>query len=218
MVVGAGNDTAPEFRAAALNCQNFVLCAGGYDKLGANLSFAPAVFGRAVGGGVGHNLTNDGFLYSDLEVIWDERNSGDLTTLHKFGVCTYRLSISADGIRYKISQGLNTLQANSVAWNTVTRDTPFTMQRILADFVERTFQGDLDALQIGASQVTPTSVAAVLRARVKKSLEPRGYIVKGSWKIDSTVLNAGATGYDVAQRYRFPTTADYITVENTILA
>lgn len=218
VVVGAGDDTAPEKRASDLNSQDVVLCAGGYDLLGANLSLSAAVFGLLVGGGVGHNLTNDGFLYTSLEKIWDERNSGDLTTLHKGGVCTYRLSKSADGIRYKISQGLNTLQNNSVAWNTVTRDTPFVMQRILDDFVQRTFQNDLDALQVGADHVTPTTVAATLRARVKASLEPRGYIVIDSWQIDSIVLNAGATGFDVKQRYRYPTTADYITIENTILA
>ena len=116
----ASDSTNPVFRATALNSQDFSLVAGGLDGDPAYLSFAPAVFGRRIEGGVRHNLTNDVIQYSELEVHWDERGSGELTDLHKAGVIAYRLNVEVGSIRFVVSQGISTLQANANSWNTGT--------------------------------------------------------------------------------------------------
>jgi hypothetical protein len=77
VVVGAGDDTDPVYRAGVLNSQDVALCAGGLDRLDAYLSYAPAVFGRRIERGIPHNLTNDDLLYGEVEVQWDLRGSRD---------------------------------------------------------------------------------------------------------------------------------------------
>lgn len=212
--LGAVGDTNPTVRAVALNSQDVMLAACGLDKLGAYLSLAPAIYGRRIGGGIGHNLTNDELLYNEVEVMWDERGSQELTTLHKRGVATVRLSTSK-GVRFKVSQGLLTLQANLSAWNEGSDDTPLAMQRDLADFVDRVLKEDLDGSQIGADEVNPSTIAAVITRRAEKSLKRRGYIT--SFSIDSIELNDGATGYDVEWTVALPTTGDFITLVTNIL-
>lgn len=213
VVLDAGDDTDPKFRASALNNQDVWLAVGGIDREGSHLSLAAVVFGLAIGGGVGHNLTNDGFQYVELETTWDERNSGELTALHLFGLIVWRLETT----RYVVSEGLNTLQGVDIAWDVETKSSPLIMQRVLADFVQESFNRDLSRLQVGADQVTEGTVRATLRSRAKGSLEARGYIVPGSWRITSIVINAGRTGFDVQQAYAFPVTNDFIVIENTIL-
>jgi hypothetical protein len=214
IVVGAGDDTDPLFRAATLNSQDVACCAGGLDRLDAYLSFAPAVFGRRIERGIPHNLTNDDLLYSEIEVQWDERNAGELTALHRGGVLVYRLS-NQNSIRYRISQGLATLQQNSNSWNEVTDDTPLLMQRDLADFIDRILKLDLDERQVGADRVTADTVAAVVVRRAQQSLLRRGLIEE--FKITSITLNESGTGFDVAWSVRLPVTTDFITMTTTIL-
>lgn len=176
VVIGAANDTAPEFRAAALNSQDVLLAAGGLDKVASYLSLAPAVFGRRMGGGVNHNLTNDDLIYSSVEVRWDERNSGELSLLHRKGVCTYRLG-TGGAIRWRISQGLATLQTNSQAWNETDATTPLVMQRDLADFWNRALKDLLETTQVGADEVTRESVAATVVA-LGEQVKKRGYLTR----------------------------------------
>lgn len=205
----ASNDTNPIHRAAALNSQDVLLTADGLDKLAAYLSLAPAAFGRRIAGGPRHNLTNDALLYNEVEKQWDERNSLQLTALHRGGVCTIRLSTSS-AIRFVISEGISTLQNNASAWNELTSDTPLVMQRDLADFLDRSYKDDLDGKQVGADEVNPTTIAAVILMR-GNSLLRRGYITELP-KINSITLNDGGTGYDVDTSNKLPTTVDFITM------
>jgi len=211
----AGNDTDPTFRAGVLNNQGCTLVAGGLDKVAAHLSHAPAVFGRRLEGGVGHNLTNDVLLYTEVEQQWDEDVSGQLTALHRAGVLTYRLSTSGNTVRYLISQGLSTLQNNDVAWNVVTEDTPLLMQRDLADYLDKVFKADLDGTQVGADVVTPEGIAAVIQKRSRDQLK-RGRIT-APIRIISILLNAASTGYEVKWSVQLPVTNDFITMTTQIL-
>lgn len=213
--VGAGNDTDPTFRAAALNCQDVSLWAGGLDKVASYLSLAPAVFGRRIKGGVKHNLTNDDLIFSEVEYRWDERGAGELTTLHKKGVGTYRLSTAGGVITYRVSQGLSTLQNNAASWNESDATTPLLMQRDLADFVDRVIKQDLDATQIGGDEITEASVSACVVKRCQKSLARRGYIT--AFTINSIALNENGAGWDVDVSVRLPITSDYIGLRTNIL-
>lgn len=176
VVIGAGNDTAPEFRAAALNSQDVSLWAGGLDLVASYLSLAPAVFGRRIQGGVNHNLTNDELIYSSVERKWDERGSGELSLLHRKGVGTYRLGV-AGGVRWRVSQGLATLQTNSQAWNENDATTPLLMQRDLADFWSRALKELLEGSQVGADEVTRESVAAAIVSLGSQMIR-RGYLTR----------------------------------------
>ncbi len=213
--LAAGGDTNPKVRAAALNSQDVALCAGGLDKVAAYLSLAPAVFGLRVKGGVKHNLTNDEIKHSTIEVKWDERNSGELTDLHKKGVITYRLSVAGGRIAYRVSQGLSTLQNNATSWNEVDATTPLLMQRDIADFCDRVIKEDLDATQIGGDEVTESSVSAVVVKRCQKSLLKRGYIT--AFSISGIELNDTGAGWDVDVALTLPVTSDYIGLRTTIL-
>ena len=215
--LAAVDSTNPMVRAAALNCDSVCLAAGGFDQEPAYISLAGAAFGRRVRGGPKHNLTQDTLLYSTLEVQWDEIDSLELTSLHRKGVMTYRMS-EATPYRHVISQGLTTLQNNSgLIWLEVTKETWSCMQRDLADFVCRVLKEDLTQSQLGADGVTPASISTVLVRRAQKSLEPREYIKPGSHRITLITLNEGASGYDVVQDFKLPDTVDYITVLSNIL-
>lgn len=217
VVIGAGDDTDPTFRAAALNSQDVMLAAGGLDREAAYLSLAAALFGRRVSGGPGHNLTNDDFLASELEVRWDEINSGELSTLCKKGVATYKLSIG-QSIRYRLSQGLSTLQANNgLIWNVSDATTWSVMQRDLADFVDRVVRTDFEESVVGADAIDANAIAAILQRRASRSLEARGHIKKGGFRITAITLNDAGNGYDVAWSIRLPDTVDFITFTTTIL-
>jgi len=209
----AGDDTDPSYRAGVLNSENLMLVAGGINWLAPYLSHAPQVFGRRIGGGIPHNLTNDDLSYAQLEYRWDERNSGELTDLHKAGVCTYRLDVGTS-IRWRISQGLSTLQDNSSAWNESDATSPLVMQRDLADFIQYVIKRDLDGTQVGADQVDADTIAGVLVRRAEKSLVKGGYVTEFS--ITSVTKNASGAGWDVEWRVVLPLTTDYITVVTTI--
>ena len=183
-------------------------------RLARYLSFRPAVWGRRLEKGIPHNLTNDDLFYSELEVMWDERESGERTTLHKGGVCVYRLSIQSS-IRFRISEGLSTLQANSVSWNESTKDSALVMQRDLADFIDRIIKLDLDGLQVGADEVTAASVGGVVIRRAQLSLLKRGLVT--DFRVSSVSLNESGAGFDLQWSVTMPVTTDFITVVTTIL-
>lgn len=213
-VVASGTDTDPKFRTAALNSQDVALCAPGLDYEAAYLSMAGAIFGRRISGGPGHNLTNDELLFSVLEDRWNEINGGELTTLLRAGVCTVKLSVGRT-IRYRVAEGVSTLQSNEVLWNPSTKDTWSLMSRDLADFVNRVLYVDLEEDIVGADGVTASVIAATLRLRAEKVLIPNGYITE--YTITSIALNAGGNGYDVRQSARYPSPIDFVFIENTIL-
>lgn len=212
-VIGAGNDTAPEFRAAALNNQDFALAAGGKDFLGAFLSTGPAYFGLRAGSPVGHNLTNDDIQYEQLERLWDERNSGELTTLARAGLLVYRLSAGRRP-RYRVMEGLSTLATNDNSWNTVDATTCLTAQRDLADYVDRVFKLELDGMQLGADEVDEASIAAVLHRKATQ-LRKAGMIT--DYKLVQNELDASGAGYNVTPAVKLPTTTDFIGLTTRIV-
>ena len=210
VVVAAGNTTAPEFRSAALNSEDVMLAACGLDRRAACLSLAAAYFGRRVSGGIGHNLTNDEMLFSHLETNWTDTQ---LDTLLQRGVATVALTYG-DPIRYKLAQGISTLQANSViinqdgtTWSVMTRDA--------MDFNENAMSVVLNEQVIGADAVTPVSIAAVARRRAEQ-LVAAGSILAGSFGISSITLNAGGNGYDVVYNSRVPTPTDFLHVTQRV--
>ena len=213
--LGAVGDTNPVVRSAALNCQDVSLWACGLDKVASYLSLAPAVYGRRIKGGVGHNLTNDPLIYSSIEVNWDERGSGELTTLHKKGVGTLRLSTAGGAIGYRVSQGLSTLQNNASSWNASDATTPLLMQRDLADFCTRVISQDLDATQLGGDEVTEASVAAVVVKRCEKTLKRRGRIT--AYSINSVALDDNGAGWNASVALTLPVTSDFIGLNVNIL-
>lgn len=214
-VIGAGDDTDPKFRTAALNSQDCSIWGPGFDYEAPFLSLGPAVWGRRCKGGIGHNLTNDEIIASVWERRWDEINSGELTALLRAGFGTVKLSTGRT-FRYRVAQGLSTLQSNAgLIWNVATKDTWSLMQRDMADFVDRVQLVDLEEDIVGSDEVNPSVIANTLRLRAEKSLIPRGIVIE--YAITSLVLNSGANGYDVQQSYRLKTTGDYIVLDNTIL-
>lgn len=211
----ASNDTSAVYRAQALNSEDFCLVAGGIDRLASYLSHAPQVFARRVAGGVGHNLTNDDLVYDEIETEWDEVASAQLTTLHRAGVVTYRLSRSRP-FRYVISQGLSTYQTNDAAWDTVDAKTCLVMQRDLADAINEVLSADLDSEQLGVDEVTPNSIAAVVLRRCEV-LQQRRRWIKPGYSITSITLDSSGNGYNVVFQVTPRVTNDFITGTARIL-
>jgi hypothetical protein len=213
--LAAGDDTNPTVRSAALDSQDTMLIAGGLDREAAYISHASAVWARRIEGGPGHNLTNDELIFSEREVAWNEVDDGELTELLKKGVDTYKLSVG-QGIRYKVAQGISTLQNNQGAiWNETDATSWSVMQRDLADFVNAVIKRDFEELQVGADQVDANSIAAVLTRRAEKSLENQGFILE--FTITSIELNDAGNGFDVKWSVRLPITNDFMTIVTTIL-
>lgn len=210
VVIGAGDDTAPEFRAAALNSQDVSLWAGGLDQTASYLSLAAAVFGRRIGGGVNHNLTSDDLIYSSVEYRWNERGAGELSLLHRRGVGTYRLGA---GGRWRVSQGLSTLQTNSEAWNETDATTPLLMQRDLADYWSRGLKDLLETTQVGADEVTRESVAATIVALGAQFVR-RGYITR--YQIVKIVPSDEGNGWNAEVSIWPNKTTDFIGVTTNI--
>tara|TARA_R110000824_G_scaffold54028_2_gene149062 strand:- start:15834 stop:17612 length:1779 start_codon:yes stop_codon:yes gene_type:complete len=209
------DDTAPPFRSAALDSENVMLLAGGLDREAAYLSIAAATWARRVAAGPGHNLTNDELIFSEREKSWNQIENGELATLLKKGVSTYKLSF-AQTIRYRLAQGISTLQNNQgLIWNENDATTWSTMQRDLADFVNAVIKRDFEESLIGADQVDPNAIAAIMSRRAEKSLLKQSFIK--TFTITSIALNSGANGYDVKWSVTLPDTNDFMTVETTIL-
>lgn len=217
VVVGAGDTTAPEYRAATLNSQEVDLCANGGDREAAFLSMAPAVWGRLVAGGVGHNLTNDELLFSEYETEWNEIEDSELSTLCRRGVVTNKLSIALPP-RYRLSQGTSTLQANTVIWNPSDKTTWSRQQRDLADGTNRVLAQVFEEFEIGGDKVDRNGIAQMLQ-RTKKQLQRLGWILgtDDGLTVTSIEINSAGNGYDVALAVRHPNTVDFIAFTVTVL-
>lgn len=213
-VIGAGDNTAPEFRTAALDSQDMALCVMGLNRLPSYLSLAPYVWGYIASGGVNHNLTKDRILASHFETRWSK---ADLETLIRAGVITLRQFVTASAIYQGIAQGLNTLQANATAWNAGTNGTtPLINQRDIADFIALDLRLSITDKLLGEDSVSKSDVtgAALARGRI---YEAQGYIEAGSFKVVSIALNSAGNGWDVEACFKPITTVDFITITATIL-
>jgi hypothetical protein len=217
IVIGAGDDTDPTWRAAALNSENYMLCAGGLDRVAAYMSLAPAIWARRVAGGPGHNLTNDELVASERETEWNEIVSGQLTALCRKGVATYKLS-TGQTIRYRVSQGLTTLQNNNgLIWNETDGTTWSAHQRDLADFVERVLRIDFEEGAVGADQIDKAAIQGILIRRAQRSLLPPANRYVTEFRITSIALNSAANGWDIGLSVKYPVTSDYFAFNVTIL-
>lgn len=214
IVLGAGDDTDPAYRAASLNSQDITLCALGLDRLPAVLSLAPYVWGYRANGGVNHNLTKDRINATALETRW---SAADLDTLVQAGVLSLRQFITNEAIFQGVIQGLSTLQANASAWNTgVDATTPLLNQRDIADFIFLDLKLYVTGKLLGEDQVTKLDVTGAALAR-GRGYETQGYIESGSFKVVSVELNSAGNGWDVEACFVPITTTDFITITTTIL-
>lgn len=213
VVTGASDDTNPTYRSANLNNQDIVLCAGGLSKQASCLSLAPTVWGLHVAGGLVHNLTQDLIQATEFERAWDERNSGELTLLHKKGVLTYRMSVGQGGL-YVVSQGLSTLQTNASSWNVEGATTPLIMQRTLMDFLSRALKDNLELIQIGQDEVSKDTVGVAI-VNLGNRLIKRG--VLRAFRITVIELDETGAGWNADWAVQLPVTTDYIGVRTTVL-
>ena len=216
-VLDAGDDTDPLFRAASLDSDYFGIAAPGLDGEPAYLSLGPAAWARRIEGGVGHNLTADRLIFTELERQWDEINSGELTSLTRGGVVTVRL-ILGQNFRWGIAQGVSTLQANEgLIWNVSDGTTWSFHQRDLADFINRVVYHDFEEFLIGEDEVDRNSVASTLNRRVDLSLARRNYIKPNTFRITSLERNSAGSGWDLRWQATPRELTDYITAELTVV-
>lgn len=211
--VGGGGGTDPLARAVVLNSQGVQLWAGGLDREAPVVSGGPMLWAQRVRGGPGHNLTNDEILASEREIAWDEVISGDLSSLLRNGIVTYKLSIGTT-IRYRVVQGLSTLQANAAIWNPDGATTYSTRQRDLADFVNATLQADYEEYIIGADIVDANALAALLVRRGQETFLKRSLITE--FRIRSIVKNDAGNGWKVQWSVNFGPDSDYLEVETIV--
>lgn len=149
--------TEPKARAMALNSDEIQLAGFGLEGYDSYLSFAPYLFGVRLANAVNHNQTLDILQnISSVEKSFD-RDDPDLEDYIKAGV----VAIMATKTGYKISQGVNTYQNQSVSFDPDTAKSYLVMLRDLADFDLRMQLEVLDSLA-GADGVTREIVAAAV--------------------------------------------------------
>lgn len=211
-VLAASDSTSPVYRARQINNQDMRLVAPGADGVGANLSRAPAVFGLYIGGGLKHNLTKDEFLgFTVDEKRWNTK-AGDIETLCRAGVISYMLIPAPNGTKRVVTQGLNTLQANTSTWNSTDATTPFIHQRDLADYVDFAMKTDCTDRVVG-EEVDVNSVTSLANARLDR-LESDGYIT--NYTINSIARNAEGNGWNIDYRVLLPGVTDYVGIITNI--
>lgn len=206
--LSVSNDTNPTYRAANLNNQNVAIFGGGAEFRAAYLSTAPAVWALRVRGGIGHNLTWDELKFTSWETAWDEWNSGELTTLTRKGVITYAIRLAGGPPAYVVNQGLSTLQNNVNAWNDDDDTTCLVMQRDAADAVDAAM-ADAFGGRVGTDGVSTAGIAVKGRRKAEQLVQ-KGWLVDGSFSINSILLDATGNGYNVDWNGRTPPSVDFI--------
>lgn len=207
----AGDATDLTYRARTLNSQEVYLAAGQVDRLDPYLSFAPQCFGYKVAGGVGENLTQNVLFYEHIGVRWDEINSGQLTSLHRQGVITYRLAYYNTSPRYVISQDINTLQNRAVVANESDSTSGYGVWRLRQDYHDYVIAFLITTSQLGANSVDRDSFASMLLTRANRILAPH---IRSGTKvtINSIAANASGTGWVASVNTEQPPIADFFSV------
>lgn len=211
--IGAGDDTDPTFRAAAVNSQDMVVAAPGLDRVAAYLSMGPALWGIRAGSGLLHNATNDVLRFSLPEARWKEITAKELTQLCKKGVATYKVSTALGG-QYVVCQGLTTLQANATAWNTDTDDTCLWEQRDLVDFLVRLLKDTMERLIVGTDEVDRDALAGGILVTFNPMRDKYKYIT--GFSITSIERDASGAGWDAAVEFKPTPITDYVLVNATV--
>ena len=213
--LSAGDSTSPTWRTAALNSDEFALCANGHNRQSACLSTGPAVWGLRCGYPVGHNLTSDVFVgVEEWEVDWSDADD-EPDTLARGGVITNRLDVSDQGPRIVVSQGLTTLQANAGAiWNPEDQTTWSIHQRDIADYIDRVLKFTFQANIVGSDQVTAAGVSQAVYRRVERTLVPLGIVT--AFRVTGVQLNDAGSGWDVTWTVTTDKPSDYVSYTTTI--
>lgn len=205
----AGNDTDLVFRANALNSQDIYLAGGQIDRLDPFISIAAQCFGYKVGGGVGENITQNTLFYSHIGRKWDEVNTGELTTLHRRGVITYRLARRVNTPRFVISQDRNTLQEATYVANEVGATSGYGVWRLRQDYIDFIIAFLIEEFQLGRNSVDRDSLAATILSRGNKLLAKH---LATDLTISSLAANASGTGWDVQCEAEQPPLTDFYSV------
>jgi len=209
----ASDSTSSIYRAGLLNSQDVMLCAGGVDYLAPYLSTAAQVFGYRARGGISHNLTRDKIVATVHEKRWSDTEQ-DL--LLDGGVLFCRQFLDNTGAYYAFAQGLNTLQANDLAWNFDDNTTSLAQQRDIVDFILLDQKLNCTGALLGNDFVDQSAVRAVVLARAK-IYERLNLIVTGTFQVQSITLNTAGNGWDVVTCFTPVATTDFLTILNNVL-
>lgn len=140
-VLDETNAAHPLQRAKALNSDEFILAAHGYDDMPAYLSLAPQVAGIISANSVRRNLTRDSVSAAKVEKFFGQYNRETVTEKYlRSGLLI--AETGKDG--FYVSQGVNTYQKNSTVWNADDRKTYLIQQRQLADFVYEAYKEEME--------------------------------------------------------------------------
>jgi len=205
----AGDATDLLFRSAALNSQEIYLCGGQVDRLDPFISIAGQCFGYKVRGGVGENLTQNTLHYTHIGRKWDETNTGELTSLHRLGVITYRAALRVSTPRFVISQDINTLQIRTYVANTGTNDSGYGVWRLRQDYIDHVLALLIEDFQLGGRSVDRDSLAAVILTRGGRILAPH---LRTDLTITSLAGSASGTGWNLQCNVEQPPIPDFFSV------
>lgn len=207
----AGDATDLTYRARTLNSQDVYLCGGQVDRLAPYLSIGGQAFGYKVAGGVGENITQNTLFYEFIGRRWDEINSGELTSLHRQGVITYRLARRVAAPRFVISQDINTLQNRAVVANESDSTSGYGVWRLRQDYHDFIVAFLIEEYQLGGNSVDRDSLAATILQRGNRILAP--HLRSGTrLTINSLTANASGTGWVVNCNTTQPPIPDFFSV------
>jgi len=172
----ASNSTNSAYRARALNHQDVGLFGGQFERLPAYLSLAAYAFGQLVNGGSLYSITRKAIRATGGEVtkLWDETNTGELTTLIKAGVITYMLSPTTPPV-WQFTSGVNTNQDRTTAWSSATNSTCMMAARNSIDEFNAGLLSLLDAYS-GKTGVAASDLGAALYAYAVQQRDNRRII------------------------------------------
>jgi hypothetical protein len=202
------DDTEPKARALALNSDEIQLAGFGLEGYGSYISFAPYLFGVRLANAVNHNQTLDLLQnVTSVEKSFD-RDDPDLEAYIKNGV----VAVMATKTGFKISQGINTYQNQSVSFDPDTAKSYLVMLRDLADFDLRMQLEVLDSLA-GADGVTREVVSAAVVQASDLEKDVLKYI--SSYRI--LQLSKAGNAWKVYRKIGLDSPTDFIGLINYIL-
>lgn len=211
-VVAATDSTSPVWRAQQLNSQDIYIAAGKLDRLAPYLSLASQAFGYKMSGGVGFDLCQKGLYYGRIDRKWDEINSSELTSLHKYGVITYRLAHQSATPRFVISQDINTLQVRNLVANEQTNDSGYGVWRLRMIYINWVLAQLITDSQLGGRSISAPTIQSILIDRGNNILFRGGHLVE-PLTISSIDLVAGTT-WEIVCNTQPPGIANFFAITN----
>ncbi len=201
-------DEEPKNRAFALNTDEIQLAGFGFDGYAAYLSYAPYLFGLRLSNEINHNQTLDTISgITSVEKAFG-KDDPELEAYIKNGV----MAIMQTKNGYKIVQGINTYQNQSITFDPNTGKTYLVMLRDLADFDLRMQIEILEELS-GADGVTREVVAAAIQQSSDTLKNTLHYISNYEIMQITKVQNA----WKVKRKIYLDSPTDFIGLENYIV-